>query len=102
MDNATPSENSLAASGLLRLGALTGDERYAAARRRVRSSPSPVPHGFDAFGLRWKPPSVSSGRIEIVIVGPRRDPATRALAAGRGGRAYCQAPSPCRRRVRDW
>ena len=30
-DNATPSENSLAASGLLRLAALTGDDTYAAA-----------------------------------------------------------------------
>ncbi|HUF84911.1 MAG TPA: thioredoxin domain-containing protein [Acidimicrobiia bacterium] len=41
-DNATPAENSLAANGLLRLAALTGEARYEEAAREVLGALAPV------------------------------------------------------------
>ena len=43
LDGATPSANSVAASALLRLGALTGDDRYRRRRRADRRSGRPAP-----------------------------------------------------------
>jgi uncharacterized protein len=81
-DNATPSENSLAANGLLRLAALTGDTHYADAARRWVAALAPVltehPTAFayllGALDRTVHPP------IEIAIIGDPTDPATRALA----------------------
>jgi uncharacterized protein len=80
-DDATPSANSLAANGLLRLAALTGDERHANAGRAALAAVGPVmanhPTSFAyllaAFERSLRPP------IEIAIIGPSDDDATRAL-----------------------
>jgi hypothetical protein len=70
-DNATPAENSLAANGLLRLAALTGDARYEEAGREVVGVLAPVmgehPTAFayllGAFERAVTPP------LEIAVVG---------------------------------
>jgi uncharacterized protein YyaL (SSP411 family) len=80
-DNATPSENSLAANGLLRLATLTGDQHYAEQAAVWLRAMAPLlgehPTAF-AYLLgaleRWLTPPV-----EIAIVGPRGDAATNAL-----------------------
>jgi len=75
MDNATPSANSLAAVGLLRLGALTGDERHtehAAAILRLLAEPAtrhPMAFGHLLAALDlW-----NSGTTEVAVVGDRPD-----------------------------
>ena len=84
MDNATPGANGLAAVGLLRLAALTGDDRYrehGEAIVRLLGA-----HGRASTRPRsatcW-PPSTSSARgtTEIVVAGDRPD----LLAAVRAG-----------------
>ncbi|MFO7591764.1 MAG: thioredoxin domain-containing protein [Acidimicrobiia bacterium] len=80
-DNATPAENSLAANGLLRLAALTGETAYAAPAEAWLRVMAPLlgehPTAF-AYLLgaleRYLAPSV-----EIAIVGEPEDPATQAL-----------------------
>jgi hypothetical protein len=80
-DNATPSENSLAADGLLRLAALTGEADYEARAAQWITSLAPVlgehPTAFayllEAFE-RLVTPS-----LEVAIVGDRGDSATDAL-----------------------
>ena len=75
LDNATPSANSLAAVALLRLGALTGDERYrehAADILRLVGSlagehPTAFGHALGAIDL------LASGVTEVVVVGARPD-----------------------------
>jgi uncharacterized protein YyaL (SSP411 family) len=82
-DNATPSENSLAADGLLRLAALTGDHELEAGPRRVLARLAPIlgEHGsgfaflLGAFERAVTPP------IEVALVG--HDPALRAEVFGR-------------------
>jgi uncharacterized protein YyaL (SSP411 family) len=82
-DNATPSENSLAADGLLRLAALTGDETFQDDPRRVLTRLAPVlgEHGssfamlLSAFERAITPP------IEVALVG--HDPQLRAEVFGR-------------------
>ncbi len=75
MDNATPGANSLAAVGLLRLAALTGDERY---RERGEAivrlighlaveHPTAFGHALAAVDL------VARGTTEVVITGDRPD-----------------------------
>jgi uncharacterized protein YyaL (SSP411 family) len=90
-DNATPSGGSAAALALLRLAALTGPpqadeyERYAAASlRSVRDYFASMPSGF-AHWLCALDYYLSTPK-EIVIIGPRDDPATRALLAVARGR----------------
>ena len=81
-DNATPSENSLVANGLLRLAALTGDGHRADPARRWLGVLAPVlaehPTAFayllDALDRAVHPP------LEVAIVGDPSDPATAALA----------------------
>ncbi|MGZ4704611.1 MAG: thioredoxin domain-containing protein [Acidimicrobiales bacterium] len=75
MDNATPSANSLAAVGLLRLAGLTGDDRHterAAAILRLLAEPAtrhPMAFGHLLAALDlW-----NSGTTEIAIVGDRPD-----------------------------
>ena len=82
-DNATPAENSLAANGLLRLAALTGDPSYAepaAAWLRVMApllGEHPTAFAYLLGALeRYFAPSV-----EVAIVGEPDDAATQALRA---------------------
>jgi uncharacterized protein YyaL (SSP411 family) len=80
-DDATPSANSLAANGLLRLRALTGDDAYAAPAaevlgmltRPMTTHPTGFAYYLAALERLVYPP------IEIVIVGDATAPTTRAL-----------------------
>ncbi|HZQ76137.1 MAG TPA: thioredoxin domain-containing protein [Acidimicrobiia bacterium] len=80
-DNATPSANSLAANGLLRLAALTGETRWQeageAAVRAVGPAMGEHPTAFaellGALERLVAPP------VEIAVVGDPADPATTAL-----------------------
>ncbi len=80
-DNATPSANSLAANGLLRLAALTGDSRWQeageAAVRAVGAVMGDHPTAFaelhGALERAIRPP------IEVAVVGDPGDPATAEL-----------------------
>ena len=75
MDNATPAANSMAAVGLLRLAALTGETRYSnqadqimqLVGRVVTQAPSAFSHLLAAVDLR------RAGTTEIVIAGDRGD-----------------------------
>jgi uncharacterized protein len=75
MDNATPSANSMAANGLLRLAAVAGERRYEEhANRILRLVVSMMPHAPTAFSHLLA--AVDSGRAgitEIVIAGDRPD-----------------------------
>ena len=75
MDNATPSANSLAAVSLLRLGGLTGDERYterAAAILRLLAEPA-TRHPM-AFGHLLAAVDLwNHGTTEVAVVGDRPD-----------------------------
>ena len=74
-DDATPSANSMAAVGLLRLGTLTGERRYVEHAhqilrlygRIVRNAPAAFSHLFAAVDM------VRSGLTEIVITGQSPD-----------------------------
>jgi uncharacterized protein len=81
MDNATPAENSLAASGLLRLAALTGEDRYERPARRVLRLLAPVTreHGTSFAYLLGALERAVTPPLEVAIVGPRDDPAAGAL-----------------------
>ncbi|MBI2169705.1 MAG: thioredoxin domain-containing protein [Actinobacteria bacterium] len=80
-DNATPSENSLAARGLMRLHALTGEGRYEQAAvdvlRLLRDPMSRQPTSFAYLltALEWH----LSAPLEIAIVGEPGSDDTRAL-----------------------
>ena len=82
-DNATPAENSLAANGLLRLAALTGEPDYASpAANWVRTMapllgehPTAFAYLLGALERHLAPP------VEIAIVGNPEDSATEALRA---------------------
>jgi uncharacterized protein YyaL (SSP411 family) len=82
-DDATPSANALAANGLLRLAAITGDERYAAPARQVLEMLArPMashPTGFAYYLAALE--RVLYTPVETVIVGDPDAPATRALRA---------------------
>ncbi len=75
LDNATPAANSLAAFGLLRLAALTGDQRYRDHAERVLallgplagSHPLAFPELLSAVDFH------QSGSTEIAVVGDRPD-----------------------------
>src|SRR5205085_7191401 len=71
-DNATPSDNSLAAGALLRLAALTGEHRYEAVATEVLEAMAPIVTRHPvAFGelLQALERSVSPP-VEIAVVGP--------------------------------
>jgi uncharacterized protein YyaL (SSP411 family) len=80
-DDATPSANSLAANGLLRLAALTGDVRYESPAvdvaemlaRPMTSQPTAFAHMLEACER------VLTAPLEVAIVGPADDPRTRSL-----------------------
>ncbi|RPI11935.1 MAG: thioredoxin domain-containing protein [Actinobacteria bacterium] len=75
LDNATPAANSMAALGLLRLAALTGDQRYREHAERVLallgplagSHPLAFPELLSAVDFH------QSGSTEIAVVGDRSD-----------------------------
>jgi uncharacterized protein YyaL (SSP411 family) len=82
-DNATPSANSMAAVGLLRLWALTGDPKYeqpaVGVLRLLRDPLVEHPSGFAHLlgALEWH----LSSPIEIAVVGEAGDERTGALSA---------------------
>ncbi len=80
-DNATPSENSLAAHALLRLAALTGDDTARATATRWIAQIAPVlgehPTAF-AYLLRGVE-RLTHPPVEVAIVGEADDPARAAL-----------------------
>ncbi|MFN8036615.1 MAG: thioredoxin domain-containing protein [Acidimicrobiia bacterium] len=80
-DNASPSANSLAAHGLARLATATGDERYAAAARRVVEALADVAarHPTAFAYLLGAIDHLTVAPVEIAIVGDVADPATRDL-----------------------
>jgi uncharacterized protein len=75
MDNATPSANSLAAVALMRLAALTGDERYRdRADQIVRLTGSLATQHPTAFGhLLTAVDFAANGIDEVVVAGERPD-----------------------------
>jgi uncharacterized protein YyaL (SSP411 family) len=95
-DNATPSGNSLAAVGLLRLAAVTGDRRYEApavsalrlVHRAMTSHPTAFAHLLEA--LEW----YLLAPVEVAVVGDPDAAATRALR-----RVAWSVPAPTTVRV---
>jgi hypothetical protein len=80
-DNATPSENSLAAGALLRLAALTGEPRYEALADEIIDAIAPLTgrHAI-AFGELLQALERRVGApLEVAIVGAADDAATAAL-----------------------
>ena len=75
LDNATPSANSMAAVGLLRLAALTGRDDYRSRGEDVlRLLSAPIERHPSAFShLLGAVDFVTSGAREIVVAGDRRD-----------------------------
>ncbi len=82
-DNATPSENSLAADGLLRLAALTGEARYEESPRAVLALLAGVigPHASSFAFLLGAYERAVVAPIEVVVVGVT--PELRAEVHGR-------------------
>ena len=87
-DNATPSAGSLAADGLLRLGALTGERRWEEpalgvlrlVRRGLEQAPSALAHALVAVDRVVHPP------LEVAVVGDPGAPGTAALLVAVWGR----------------
>ena len=75
LDNATPSANAMAAVGLLRLAALTGNDRYRAAGEEVVAMLGPLAATHpSAFGhLLLAVELVQAGVTEVVVAGDRPD-----------------------------
>jgi uncharacterized protein len=74
LDNATPSANSLAAVGLMRLGALTGIERYTQrAEAIIRLLGGTAVQHPTAFGHLLAAVDLAEGVTEIAVVGDRDD-----------------------------
>ena len=82
-DGALPSTNSVAAMALLRLGALTGDERYHSTAARLIEAMAPAlakaPVAFT--GMVAAADLLHRGATEVVVAGERRDLA--AVVSGR-------------------
>jgi uncharacterized protein YyaL (SSP411 family) len=75
MDGATPAANSVAATALLRLAALTGEQRYAEhAELVLRLLAGPLREHASAFGhLLGAADMLVTGLTEVVVVGDRPD-----------------------------
>ena len=75
MDNATPSAQSLAACGLLRLAGLTGESRYLEHAHQIITQFGPAaPQHPTAFGRALEAVDMAAnGLHEIVVVGDRSD-----------------------------
>ncbi|MFW5416313.1 thioredoxin domain-containing protein [Nocardiopsis sp. CNT-189] len=80
-DNAVPSGRSAAAGALLRYAGLTGGQRYRRAAEQALEPVAPLARKaprFAGWGLAVTE-TLLSGPLEIAVVGPPEDPATRAL-----------------------
>ncbi len=90
-DNATPAGGSMATRVLLRLGALTGDDRYRAAAERALATVTPYLERYPTGFANWLSAAelAVAGIVELAIVGDPSDPATQALlaTARQGGRS---------------
>jgi len=86
-DNAVPSGASMANRALLRLGALV-DERYAkiAEAELVRLAPAAVANPFGYGQTLCELDRLVRGNVDVVLVGPRKDERTRALARAAFGK----------------
>jgi uncharacterized protein YyaL (SSP411 family) len=82
-DNATPSANSLAANGLLRLAALTGEPRYEAPAREVLQllARPMATHATSFAHVLAAAERQITAPLEVAIVGERHEPRTQALVA---------------------
>ena len=76
LDNATPAANTSAALALYRLGALTGEDRYAEradATVRLLGRLMPTAPGAFSLGATRRSTCASAGTTEIVVAGDRPD-----------------------------
>src|SRR5262249_57436090 len=75
-DDATPSANSLAASGLLRLAAVTGDTRYEEPARAIAAmlAPSAASQPTAFAQLLNVIERLTTSPLEIAVIGERDDP----------------------------
>jgi uncharacterized protein YyaL (SSP411 family) len=87
-DDATPSANSLAASGLLRLAALTGDTRYEEPARAIAAmlAPSAASHPTGFAHVLNVIERLTTSPLEVAVIGERNDPRTQLLRAEIFGR----------------
>jgi uncharacterized protein YyaL (SSP411 family) len=87
-DDATPSANSLAANGLLRLAGLTGDARYEQPARAIAamlapsaaSQPTAFAHVLEAIER------LTTSPLEVAVIGDHDDPRTQLLRSEIFGR----------------
>ena len=90
-DNATPAGGSMATRVLLRLAALTGEDRYRAAAERALTTVTAFLDRYPTGFANWLSAAelAVNGIVEIAVVGEPADPATRALleTVRAGGRA---------------
>ena len=90
-DNATPAGGSMATLVLLRLAALTGDDRYLAAADRAIATVTAFLGRYPTGFANWLSAAALTveGIVELAIVGDPATPGTRALlaTARAGGRA---------------
>ncbi|HET7029647.1 MAG TPA: thioredoxin domain-containing protein [Candidatus Limnocylindrales bacterium] len=82
-DNATPSGGSMAALVLLRIAALTGDERARTAAERAIAAVAPFLERYPTGFANWLSAAqlALDGPLELAIVGDPASAATRALVA---------------------
>jgi len=87
-DDATPSANSLAANGLLRLAALTGESRYEEPARAIAAmlAPSAASHPTAFAHVLNVIERVTTSPLEIAVIGERDDQPTQQLRAEIFGR----------------
>jgi uncharacterized protein YyaL (SSP411 family) len=105
-DNATPAGGSMAALVLLRIAALTGDERARTAAERAIASVGPYLVRYPTGFANWLSAAhlALTGPAELAIVGDPADPATAALlavarAGGRDDVAVAVSGDPARSAV---
>jgi len=80
-DNATPSGGSMATIVLLRLAALTGEDRYLTAAERAIATVTPFLGRYPTGFANWLSAAslAVGGIVELAIAGDPADPATRTL-----------------------
>ena len=80
-DNATPSGGSMATIVLLRLAALTGEDRYLTTAERAIATVTPFLGRYPTGFANWLSAAslAVGGIVELAIAGDPADPATRAL-----------------------
>jgi uncharacterized protein YyaL (SSP411 family) len=87
-DDATPSANSLAANGLLRIAALTGDTRYEEPAHAIAAvlAPSAASQPTAFAHLLNVIERLTTSPLEVAVIGEHDDPATRRLRSEVFGR----------------